>query len=68
MLNKKQINILSGKEIRIKRLQNDIKSDDLAKILNITKSYLLRLETGHENARNIRAVATLYFNQLEEKE
>ncbi len=57
--------ILKGSEIKLKRMQYNIKQKDLANKLNITIAHLCNVEKENTNGLNCRVKATEYFNNLD---
>jgi len=61
--------ILTGNELKIKRIKHKIKQADLAVILNVSKIHLSRIENNKTSGLKYLLKATEYFNKLEsEKE
>ena len=58
--------VMTGKEIRIRRIELDIKLTELAEILEVSKTWLSLVETGKESGLPLRTKATLYFRQRED--
>jgi transcriptional regulator with XRE-family HTH domain len=58
------MNILSGKQIRLKRIEHDMKLTEFARKMGVSKTWMSLVETGRESGEPIRAKATLYFLSL----
>lgn len=57
--------ILTGKQLRIKRIQHDMSLTDLARNLNVSRTWLSLVENERESGEPLRSKATLYFIHLE---
>ena len=62
------VHILSGKEIKVKMVNHNVNGKNLSKELGITNVWLSNILNEKSDSENVRAKATLYFNQLETKE
>lgn len=58
------ISILTGKQIRIKRIEHDLKLTEFARKMGVSKTWMSLVETGKESGEPIRAKATLFFLAL----
>ena len=59
------VHVMTGKQIRIRRIEHDLSLSDLARILEVSKTWLSLVETGKESGLPLRTKATLYFHQRE---
>ncbi len=59
------VTVLTGKQIRIKRIELDFNLSRFARTLNVSKTWLSLVETGKESGLPLRTKATLYFHQRE---
>ena len=59
--------ILTGKEIRIKRIEYGVTTLDLCNVLEISRQWLSAVENGKVNGEPTRLRATLYFNGIKNK-
>ena len=57
--------ILSGKEVRIKRIVHNISMKQLAEDLNISRTWLSLVENQKVKALPLRTRASIYFFNLE---
>ena len=57
--------MLTGKEIKHKRVEHNIKQVDLAKAINVTVPHLSNVESGKAPGFRARERATEYFKTLE---
>ncbi|GEM_PF-3240144 len=57
--------VLSGKQIRIKRIEHDLSLGAFAEKMQVSKTWLSLVETGKEGGLPLRTRATLYFLQTE---
>ena len=58
--------ILTGNQIKQKRIQFAISQKELAKLFNLTNVYISYIESGKKEALKTRLKITEYFNKLEE--
>jgi hypothetical protein len=53
--------ILTGKQIRLKRIEHDLNLTDFARKMNVSKTWMSLVETEKESGEPLRAKATLFF-------
>jgi len=57
--------ILSGKEIRIKRIVHDLSLTQLAEKMNVSRTWMSLVENARESGQPLRMKATLFFLTIE---
>jgi hypothetical protein len=58
------IAILTGKQVRLKRIEHDLNLTAFARKMGVSKTWMSLVETEKESGEPIRAKATLYFLSL----
>jgi transcriptional regulator with XRE-family HTH domain len=61
------IAILTGKQVRLKRIEHDMNLTTFARKMGVSKTWMSLVETEKEFGEPIRAKATLYFLALGDK-
>ncbi len=59
------VQILSGKQVRLKRIEHDLSMNELARKLNVTPTWMSLVENGRQSGEPVRSKATLFFQQIE---
>ncbi len=59
------VQILSGKQVRLKRIEHDLSMNELARRLNVTPTWMSLVENGKQCGEPVRSKATVYFQQIE---
>jgi transcriptional regulator with XRE-family HTH domain len=59
--------ISSGKELKLKRIKNNISQKDFAEIIGISKTHLSFVENEKRKSYKVMVLATNYFENLENK-
>ncbi len=59
------VQILSGKQVRLKRIEHDLSMNELARRLNVTPTWMSLVENGRQSGEPVRSKATLFFQQME---
>lgn len=59
---------MTGKEIKIKRIQFGIKQKDLAKILGVSRPHLSYVESEKSDGYRVRILAQEYFKTVEKNQ